>query len=64
MQQTKLNFDNSSVQISSSSDKFMYDRFEFDFSSCCQEISIIPLEELNQDHLINTNDFDVDVSCA
>jgi hypothetical protein len=32
MQQEKLNYENNTIQISSISDKFMYDRFEFDFS--------------------------------
>jgi len=33
MQQAKIIFENN--HISSTSDKFMYDRFEFDFSTCC-----------------------------
>lgn len=56
----KQNMDKNAAQISSKSDKVMYDRFDHDFVHVCQQMELID----DEDDDINTNDYDIQISCA
>lgn len=47
--------DKNAAQISSKSDKVMYDRFDQDFVRVCQQMELIE----DDDEDVNTNDFDI-----
>ena len=52
--------DKASAQISSKSDKVMYDRFDADFVAACQDLDLIQDDASD----LNTNDMDIKISCA
>ena len=56
----KSSMDKNAAQISSKSDKVMYDRFDADFVRVCQEVELID----DADSDLNTNDLDIQISCA
>ena len=56
----KSSMDKSSAQISSKSDKVMYDRFDQDFVRICQQMELVD----DTDSEVNTNDLDIQISCA
>lgn len=60
MLQMKSSLDKSAAQISSKSDKVMYDRFDQDFVRVCQQMELID----DADDEVNTNDLDIQISCA
>ena len=51
----KSSMDKNAAQISSKSDKVMYDRFDADFVRVCQEVELIDDAESD----LNTNDLDI-----
>ena len=59
MSQKKQN-DKGEAQISSQSDKFMYERFDQDFNAACQEINLLP--DITEG--MDANELDVGISCA